>query len=379
VRTVSGITSVPMSAPSVGRAELALVSKTIETGWISSRGPFLTEFEEAFARYVGGGQGIATTSGTTALHLALAALRIGPEDEVVIPDFTMIACANAVLYCGATPIFGDVDPITWTLDPADLERKITRRTRAIMPVHIYGHPADMDPIRRIARTHGLSVVEDAAEAHGALYRGRSVGGLGTAGCFSFYSNKIITTGEGGMVVTRSNAVAGRARRLRDLAFAHATRDYRHSELAFNYRMTNVQAAIGLAQLRRIDEFIEHRRACARIYADLLGDIEGVTLPAEAPWARNVYWMYTVLIAGGIASRARIIRRLASAGIESRVAFWPLHRQPFLRKGKGAKGRFPIADDLSRRGLSLPSGNGITEAMVAEAAQTLKHVLREDAR
>ena len=248
-----------------------------------------------------------------------------------------------------------------------------------MPVHIYGHPADMDPIRRIARTHGLSVVEDAAEAHGALYRGRSVGGLGTAGCFSFYSNKIITTGEGGMVVTQSKAVAGRARRLRDLAFAHATRDYRHSELAFNYRMTNVQAAIGLAQLRRIDEFIEHRRACARIYADLLGDIDGVTLPAEAPWARNVYWMYTVLIPGGVTSRARIIRRLASEGIESRVAFWPLHRQAFLRKGKGAKGRFPIADDLSRRGLSLPSGNGITETMVAEAAQTLKRVLREDAR
>ncbi|HEX9341902.1 MAG TPA: DegT/DnrJ/EryC1/StrS family aminotransferase [Thermoplasmata archaeon] len=368
-----------MSAPSVGPEELKLVTEAIESGWISSRGPFLTEFESAFARYVRGREGVATTSGTTALHLAFAALRIKPGDEVIVPDFTIVACANAVLYGGATPVFADVDPITWTLDPADVERKITRRTKAIMPVHLYGHPADMDPLRRLARERGLAVVEDAAEAHGALYRGTPVGSIGTAGCFSFYSNKILTTGEGGMVVTRSKALADRARRLRDLAFAHPNRDYQHAEVAYNYRMTNVQAAIGLAQLRRIDAFVEHRRACARIYADRLDGIDGLTLPAEASWARNVYWMYTVLVPGGAARRARIARRLAASGVESRVSFWPLHRQPFLRAGRGARGRFPVTDDLARRGLSLPSGNGITEAMAATAAEAMRQALRDGGR
>jgi perosamine synthetase len=354
---------VPVSAPDLGRAEARTVSTALREGWVSSRGRFITEFEDGFSHFSGGRFGVATTSGTTALHLALATLGIGPGDEVILPDSTMVACLDAVLYTGARPVLVDVDPTTWTLDPDRVEDAITPRTRAIMPVHLYGHPARMDPLLALARRHDLRVVEDAAEAHGALYRGKPVGALGDVGCFSFYSNKVITTGEGGMLVTRRSRIADRARRLRDLAFATSARDYRHSELAFNYRMTNLQAAIGVAQLRRIEGFIQHHRSCARIYADRLRDVEGVELPSEAPWARSVYWMYTVLVRKGDLARRRLMGRLRRAGVETRVAFWPLHRQRFARPEYRGKRRFPVADRIGDAGLSLPSGNGISERMV----------------
>jgi perosamine synthetase len=367
---------VPVSAPRVGEKEVRLVARAIREGWVSSRGPFVDAFERRFSRWIGTSSGISTSSGTTALHLALAALEIGPGDEVILPDFTMVACANAVLYSGARPVFVDVDPQTWTIAPELVARKINARTRAIMPVHLYGHPAEMDSLIRIARTASLPLVEDAAEAHGATYRGKKVGGLGALGCFSFYSNKVITTGEGGMVVTNSRRLADRARSLRDLAYAHELRDYHHQELAFNYRLTNLQAALGLAQLSQAAKFIRHRRECTRIYSDLLSSSEGLQLPMQAPWARSVYWMYTVRVRGGGARRLRLMKALAHRGIETRVGFWPMHRQPFLSRFVSPSDRFPVSDALGRESLSLPSGNGISAAEVERVAMAVRAALRE---
>lgn len=365
----------PISAPLIEKQERDLVTRAINSGWISSRGPYVDEFERAFASFIGAREGIATTSGTTALHLALATLGVGPDDEVLLPDFTMIACANSVLYTGARPVFVDVDPTTWTMDPQDLAEKISPRARVVMPVHVYGHPADMDSILEVAEANDLIVVEDAAEAHGATHRGRPVGGMGDMGCFSFYANKIITTGEGGMVVTNSGDLADRARRLRDLAFSSPERDFRHREVGFNYRMTNIQAAIGLAQLSRIESFINHRRESAKVYDEILRDVPGLTLPQEASWARSVYWMYTVLVSEGLASRRVVMKQLGDRGVESRATFWPLHLQPFLRAGKtpGRDVSFPVSTALGRRGLSLPSGNGIGIESIEFAAETLKDV------
>ncbi len=367
---------IPISEPQIGAEEARLVAQAVHGGWVSSRGPFVDRFEGRFARWIGSRHAIATTSGTTALHLALAALGIGPGDEVLVPDYTMVACANAVLYTGARPVFADVDPEHWTLTAESVAEKLHPRTRAILPVHLYGHPAPMDELLAIARERDLAVVEDAAEAHGATYRGTRVGGIGTIGCFSFYSNKLITTGEGGAVVTRSSRLARRARALRDLAFAHAVRDYRHSELGYNYRMTNLQAALGLAQLRQVRRFIHHRREAARLYSDLLSNANGIRLPKEASWARGVYWMYTVRIEGGTRRRARVMRALARRGIETRVGFWPLHRQPFLRRYARVTDRFPVSDRLGREALSLPSGNGISLTTIERVARTLRNVLRE---
>ncbi len=318
--------------------------------------------------------GIATTSGTTALHLALVALGVGPGDEVLIPDLTMVACADAVLYTGAKPVFVDIEPRTLTLDPVDLRRKLTRRSRAVMPVHLYGHPARMAEILEISRRYNLLVIEDAAEAHGALYSGLPVGSFGHASCFSFFSNKIITTGEGGMVVTNSLAVAEKAQRFRDLAFAGKRRDYHHSALGFNYRMTNMQAALGLSQLDRIDKFVMHRRECARRYTAGLRDLRGLKVPFEEAWARSVFWMYTIAILGGRRTRASLMKRLERRGIDSRVCFWPLHRQSFLRDEPRSLAGFPVSDYFGTRGLSLPSGNGISLEEVDEVISAIPEEL-----
>jgi perosamine synthetase len=362
---------IPVSAPLLGREELDLVSTAFHEGWISSRGRFLGEFEAGFSRFVEGRFGVATTSGTTALHLALVALRIGPGDEVILPDCTMVACLDAVLYTGATPVLVDVDPVTWTLDPGKVEDAITSRTRAIMPVHLYGHPAEMDRLMKLARSYELKVVEDAAEAHGALFRGTKVGAIGDVGCFSFYTNKIITTGEGGMLVTRHAGLADRARKLRDLAYATEKRDYHHSEMAFNYRMTNIQAAVGVAQLKRITEFIKHRRACARVYTEMLEGVEGILPPSEAPWAKSVYWMYTPLITRGQQARRRLMERLKQKMIDSRVAFWPLHKQPFAPRRYRGSSQFRVSDRIGDTGVNLPSGNGITEEMVRHVGRVIR--------
>jgi len=366
-----------MAVPVVGERELEYVSDAIRTGWISSQGRYVSEFEEAFSQYCGAKYGIAVTSGTTALHLALAVLDIGPGDEVILPPITHIACANAIRLTGATPVLADCELNTWGLNPDRVREKITRRTKVIMPVHLYGHPVDMDPILELAQRYGLYIVEDAAEAHGAEYKGRRIGSIGHLTCFSFYANKIITTGEGGMIVTNDSRLADRARKLRDQAYEQEKRFW-HRELGFNYRITNVQAAIGLAQMKRIDEFVETRIRNAHLYNTLLGDVPGLTLPPEQPWAKNVYWMYSLLVNEqqfGM-SRDELMSYLKDRKIDSRPVFWPIHLQP-LYQGRFEGEKYPVAELLAETGINLPSGNELTETQVRRIAGAIKaaHVER----
>ena len=360
--------------PLIGQRELELVTECLKSGWVGSQGEFIPRFEQAFARYCGCAYGIATTSGTTGLHLAFRALGIGPGDEVIIPAFTMAATALAVVYTGARPVLVDAEPQTWNMDPAQIEARITGRTKAIVPVHLYGHPCDMAPILGLAEKYELYVVEDAAEAHGALYRGQRVGGLGDMGCFSFYANKIITTGEGGMVVTGNPALAEKMRSLKNLAMS-PEKHFVHIEVGYNYRMTNVAAAIGLAQFERIDELVERRRRNARLYNERLQNTARLRLPLEQPWARSVYWMYSILLEDGSAlSRDGLMATLAQKGIETRSLFVPMHQQPvFLNMGLFKGEHYPVAEDLARRGLYLPSGPGLTETDIDYICHQLKSI------
>lgn len=363
---------IPVCTPFIGEKELEYVVDCIKTNWISSKGKYVEEFEEKFAKYCGCKYGISTTSGTTALHLALASLGIKKGDEVIIPSFTMIATGFAVIYCGATPVLVDAEPETWNMNVEKIEEKITTKTKAIMPVHIYGHPCDMDPIMEVAQKYNLWVIEDAAEAHGAEYKGKKVGSIGHVGCFSFYANKIITTGEGGMVVTNDEKIAERARLLKDLAHSKERR-FLHTDLGFNYRMTNIQASIGLAQLEKIDELIERRRSHAHLYNSLLKDVKGVSLPPEKKWAKNVYWMYSILIQDEFGmSRDELMEKLKEKGIETRTFFIPLHQQPAFRKMNLFQGEnYPIAEELSQKGLYLPSGSGLTTDQIEYVCRAIK--------
>ncbi len=359
---------IPVCEPNLGKKELEYVTDCIKTNWISSKGKYITDFEEKFSRYCGAKYGIATCNGTTALHLALASLGIKSGDEVILPTFTMIATANSIMYTGAKPVLVDSEPETWNIDPTKIEEKITNNTKAIMVMHTYGHPVDMDPVLEIARNHDLCVVEDAAEAHGAEYKGKRVGALGDASCFSFYANKIITTGEGGMVITNDENIAEMARLLRDQAFE--PKRFLHRYIGFNYRMTNMQAAIGAAQMDLIDESVETRRRNASLYNSLLRDVNGITLPPEAPWAKNVYWMYTVLVEDSFGmERDRLMAYLKEKGVDTRSAFYPIHIQPVYAKHyKGEK--YPAAEELGRKGVNLPSGNTLTEDQIKFVAETI---------
>lgn len=366
---------IPMAVPVLGDRELEYVSDAVRSGWISSQGRYVSEFENAFASYCGVRYGIAVTSGTAALHLALAALNVGRGDEVIMPPITHIACANMVTLTGARIVLVDCAWNTWGIDPAKIEEKITPYTKVIMVVHLYGHPVDMDPISQIADKYGLYLIEDAAEAHGAEYKGRRVGSLGHMGCFSFYANKIITTGEGGMIVTNDADLAARVRKLRDQAYEKERRFW-HRELGFNYRMTNLQAAIGLAQLERIDEFIHIRRRNAQLFNEALSEVPGLTLPPEADWAKNVYWMYSLLIAEdefGM-SRDELADYLKDQGIDTRPFFYPIHLQPLYEQHfKGES--YPVAEELSNKGINLPSGNELTEAQVHYIVEAIKSAPR----
>ena len=366
---------IPVSDPRLDGNELRYLTQCIQSNWISSAGRFVREFEDAFAQMMGCRYGVACSNGTTSLHLALVTFGLGPGDEVVLPAFTMIATANAVRYTGATPVLVDSERDTWNPDTSRLESAITPRTKGIIVVHTYGHPVDMDPVMELAERRGLWVLEDAAEAHGATYRGRPVGSIGQAASFSFYANKIITTGEGGMVTTNDPEIARLGRRLRDHAFSDE-RHFWHKYLGFNYRMTNMQAAVGLAQTERLEEFVRIRRDNAARYSARLKRIPGLTLPVERPWAKNVYWMYGVVVedAFGI-SRDELRQRLARRGIETRTFFIPIHLQPIyyeLFRGQ----RFPVAEELCQRGLYLPSGATLTEAEVAYVCQAVAEVREE---
>jgi perosamine synthetase len=350
---------IPVCEPTLGGNEAKYVLQAIESNWISSAGQFIRDFEAYFAAFCGVKYGIACANGTVAMHLAMKTLGLEAGDEVIIPTFTMIATANAVTYCGAKPVLVDMEPHYWQMDVGQVESKITPRTRAIVPVHIYGHPTDMDPLRELAQKHGLLVIEDAAEAHGAEYKGRRAGGLGDAAGFSFYGNKIITTGEGGMVTTDNHEIARLAWNLRDHAFSHE-RHFWHKYVGFNYRMTNLQAAVGLAQLEQLGQFVNARRQHALEYNRRLQEIPGICTPREASYAKNVYWMYGIMVDENDYGMNRDDLRhvLAENGIETRTFFIPMHCQPvYWQQYKGE--RYPVAEDLCKRGFYLPSASSLT--------------------
>jgi perosamine synthetase len=338
---------IPVYRPWITDKERQYVDEAMASTWISSKGAFLERFEREFPAYVGAEHGVAAANGTVALHLAFAALGIGPGDEVIVPSLTYVASVNAISYVGAVPVFVDSDPERWNLDPGLIEQAITPRTKAIEVVHLYGFPAAMDRILDIARRHGLAVIEDAAEAHGAEYKGRKVGSFGDVGVFSFFGNKIVTTGEGGMLVTNDAGLAERARHLRGQGVS-ATRTYWHDVIGFNYRMTNVAAAIGCAQLERIDETLAAKRALAHAYAERLGSTDGVSLQAGASGTRPVYWMNCIVVEPS--RRDPLMAFLAERGVETRPFFYPAHTLPMYATHQ----HFPEAERLGAAGINLPS-------------------------
>lgn len=362
---------IPISEPSLGEREIELVSDAVRSGWVSSIGEYVTAFEKELASRCGVAHAIATSNGTTALHLALAVAGVGPDDEVIVPSLTFVATAAAVRYVGASPVLADSDPAHWCLDPEDVANRITPRTRALVAVDLYGHPADMDALAEIASEDGLILVEDAAESLGADYRGRPAGGLGLLGVLSFYGNKLITTGEGGAVLTDDPALADRARLLRDHAM-DPKRRYWHGEIGFNYRITNMQAALGVAQLERLDEFLARKREIAAVYRAGLEDLPGVTLQAEADWARSSWWMTTLRIdaARGV-DRDELAVRLREDGVDSRPAFVPLHLLPHLRQ----EGTLPVAEAVGTEGLSLPSSTSLTDSELEYVIGAVRRAMR----
>ena len=372
VNELSGV--IPVCEPTLAGNEKKYVTECLDTNWISSIGKFIPRFEEEFAAECHCKYGVACANGTVALHLALATQGLQPGDEVILPTFTMIATINAVTYTGAKPVLIDTEPYTWNMDVNQLADKITSKTKAIVPVHTYGHPVDMDPLMELADKHGIFVLEDAAEAHGAEYKGRRAGGLGHAGSFSFYANKIITTGEGGMVTTNEVKLADLSRNLRDHAFSKE-RHFWHKYVGFNYRMTNMQAAVGLAQTEQLARFVENRRRNAALYTERLKKIPGIVTPPEAAWAKNVFWMYSILVEDEFGmTRDQLRAYLANNGIETRTFFVPIHLQPiYYHAFKGQ--RYPIAERLCQRGFYLPSASSLTlpqfeyiTAMVNQAHQ-----------
>lgn len=361
---------IAVAAPSLDGREAEYVLECVQSSWISSSGRFLDGFEAEMAKLCGVKHAIATNNGTTALHLALVAMGIQPGDEVIVPDLTYIASANAVRYCGATPVFADNELRTYNVDPADIERKITPRTRAIMPVHLYGHPADMDPILDIARRHNLMVIEDAAEAVGATYKGRPVGGLGDCATFSFFGNKIITTGEGGMVTTNDDDLAARLRLYRSQGM-DPNRRYWFPVIGYNYRMTNLAAAIGLAQIERLDHHLEARRRVIAGYQARLARLSHrLQLPVAENWAGSVWWMYTVLV-DDPSRRDAVMAAMAQDGIETRPIFHPMHTLPPYAEPADP---YPNAVWAGARGINLPTHGGLTDHDLDRVVESLEKAL-----
>jgi perosamine synthetase len=350
---------IPVAAPVLDGREKEYVLECLSTSWISSNGRFIGEFEKAFADFCGVEHAVATNNGTTALHLALVSLGLKPGDEVIVPTLTYIASANAVRYCGAIPVFVDNHVPTFNMDPDAIKAKITGRTKGILPVHLYGHPVDLDPILQIAEKNGLFVLEDAAEAVGARYKGRRLGGHGTCATFSFFGNKIITTGEGGMVTTNDRELAARLRLFRGQGM-DPQRRYWFSVIGYNYRMTNIAAAIGLAQLERVDLHLAKRKLIAEGYNRRLTNYsDRILLPTTETWADHAYWMYTIILRENLMiDRDQVMRDLDEAGIETRPVFWPMHVLPPYRDMTVEP--FPRAEFCSSRGISLPTHGQLTE-------------------
>lgn len=362
---------IPVFDPVIGQDEIDAVVAALKRGEISGTfGEALNQFEQDFAAYCGCKHGVAVANGTVALHLAVDAAGVGAGDEVLVSASTNIATALCVAHKNAIPVPVDSENITWNLDLDLIESLITPKTRAIIPVHLYGHPVDMDRLMEIARRHNLTVIEDGAEAHGATARGRKVGSFGDMACFSFYANKIITTGEGGMVVTNDDKLADRLRLLRNLGFTMPR--FRHEVLGYNFRMTGYQAAMGIAQLGKIERIIEEKRRVAHTYTRYLNDISGLQLPTELEWARNVYWMYAVVVKSELGvTRDQLAAHLASAGIETRTFFCPMNQQPCLQTISGFRATpLPVADGLWKTGLYLPSTHTLTEDTIRGIADAI---------
>jgi perosamine synthetase len=363
---------IPVNEPVIGEREKELVLECLNTGWISSEGPFVSQFEEAFSRRVGRKHGVACSNGTAALDLAVAALRLGPGDEVILPTFTIISCAAAIVRAGATPVVVDADPDTWNIVPEQVAAAITPRTAAIMVVHIYGLPVDMDPILELAERHQLAVIEDAAELIGGTYKGRPCGSFGHISTFSFYPNKHITTGEGGMVVTDDPALAERCRSLRNLCFQPNQR-FVHEELGWNYRMTNLQAALGLGQLERLDWSLQKKRKIGTQYNQALQKVQGIKLPIDnTHYADNLYWIYGIVITMPAVSASPIMQALKQQDIGTRPFFFPIHQQPVFNESDWCKGIcLPNSEALAHQGFYLPSGLSLKQGQIDSISKALQ--------
>ena len=379
--------SIPNAVPHLAGNEWKYVKECLDTNWVSSVGPFVDRFEREMAVYVQARHGIAVVTGTAALHAALVALDVRPDDEVLVPSLTFVATVNAIHYCGARPVFMDSDARTWNLDPAKtaeflarecelrrgalVNRASGRRVKAILPVHLYGHPVDLDPLLDLTSRYPVALVEDSTESLGACYKGKRVGVAGQAGCLSFNGNKIITTGGGGMVVTNDDQTARRLRSITTQARSDA-KEWIHDAIGFNYRMTNVQAALGVAQLEQLDHFVEAKRATARAYTDALSGLPGVEPLGEQPWAQSNFWMYSIQLDPAVwGSARRVIDEAIAAGIQCRPLFYPVHRQPPYRDCQAY--RVEVADRLHARGLSLPCSVGITPAQRERVVRFLTHL------
>lgn len=368
--------NVPVNIPRLGTEEMRLVMECIEAGWISSEGPFVRKFEEQFAERVGRRFGVAVTNGTAALEAALVALQLQSGDEVILPSNTIISCAQAIVRAGAIPVPVDCDRNTWNITAQHVAQAITPRTRAVMVVHIFGLPVDMEPVVQLARRHGIEIIEDAAQAHGQTYSGKPCGSFGILSTFSFYPNKLITTGEGGMIVTNDAAVADRCRSLRNLCFQNDRR-FIHEELGWNLRMTNLQAALGLAQLPRMEELLKIKREMGKYYTENLAGIPGIQLPVAATsYADNAYWVYGLVLSEDFPFDAsEAMRRFGAAGIGTRPFFWPIHEQPVLRRmGLCGNVYAPVSERIARRGFYIPSGLGMTRTQMEHVVEVAHGVL-----
>lgn len=369
---------IPVNEPLLDGNEKKYLCECIDTGWISSEGPFVKEFETKMSTTVNRKYGIAVSNGTAALEIAVQALGIGEGDEVIMPTFTIISCAMAVTKVGAVPVLVDCDMVTWNMKVDEIEAKITPKTKAIMVAHMYGLPVEMDKVLELAQKYNLKVIEDAAEMHGQTYQGKPCGSFGDISTFSFYPNKHVTTGEGGMIVTDDEELAERCRSYRNLCFQKEVR-YVHEEIGYNYRFTNLQAAVGLAQLERLQEFVERKRRMGAYYTEQFKDLEGVILPqAQTAYADNIYWVYGMVLDKDVeVSNREVTKMLAAEGIGTRTFFWCMHEQPvYTKQGMFQGESYPNAEYLARKGFYIPSGLALTDEQMQEVACKVRKVIKE---
>ncbi len=370
---------IPVNEPLLDGNEKKYLAECIDSGWISSEGPFIKQFEENFAQKVNRKYAIAVANGTLAIDAAIDALDIKAGDEVILPTFTIISCILQIVRIGAVPVLVDCDPYTFNMNINQIESKITKKTKAIMVVHIYGLPVDVSPILVLAKKYNLRIIEDAAEMHGQTYNGKPCGSFGDVSTFSFYPNKHITTGEGGMIVTDDQAIAERCKSLRNLCFQPQKRFY-HEELGWNMRMTNLQAALGLAQLERLEQFVIKKRAMGTLYTKLLSELsDWIQLPTvSTEYAHNIYWVYTIVLKDNISHNAEsIMQKLATLGIGTRPFFYPMHLQPVLKNhGLFINEHYPVAEKIAERGFYIPSGLALTEENIKQVALAVKKVIYE---